>query len=367
MKITHIGKYLPPVTGGIERVVYELCSALSQSNLANITCVCSNVENKTVEETKNNFKIYRLARLAVVASTPINPALKSTIKKLNPDLLHVHLPNPMATLAIKNLKIPYIVTYHCDIVRYPAALKLYKPQLDKFLKNAKKIIASSQELIESSEILKKFKNNCEVIPFGIDTSLFEINQNENLVQMHKEFGENIVLFVGRLVKYKNLNILIQSMKTVDGKLIIIGTGPELNKLKKLTTKLKLQNKVIFKGYIQDKFLPTYYKAAKLVALTSTNQSEAFGMCLIEALSNAKPLVTTKLNTGVSFVNQDGITGLHVPVGDISATANAINKLLNSPELYKKMSEAALSHFKNNFTLDKMVARHIQLYKDVLCK
>jgi len=366
MRILQIGKYLSPVPGGMETVVDELCRGLAKQGV-DVHCLVSNTMPKTVVEDRSGFHVTRVARFGTLASTPLSPGFGLHARRIHADLAHFHLPNPLATFVFSEPSMPYVVTYHCDIARYKKLLMAYRPHLEKFLRGSRKIIVSSKNLISSSPLLIVFRDKCRVIPFGIDTDHFQAtSENQTLsLSLKGKYGEKIVLFVGRLVKYKGLQHLIPAMGGVDGHLLIVGDGPERSALESLSRKKDLTSKVHFLGHVPQEDLAAYYQASQAVALTSINESEAFGMTLLDGLAFGKPLLTTDLSTGVADVNLDGVTGFRVPVGNTDAMTRALRKLLENPALRAEMGENSLKHFRDHFNYEKMIASHLELYREVV--
>jgi glycosyltransferase involved in cell wall biosynthesis len=367
MKLLHVGKYLPPVPGGMETSVLQLCQGLSELNSVEVSCLVSNTHPKTIRETIGSVSITRAARFGSLASTPICPTFRSEGLASQAELLHIHLPNPLATVSFRDCKKPYVVTYHCDIVRYQTLLSVYRPSMIRFLKRASRVIVTSKELLESSPVLREVSDRCQVIPLGISTAHLEQNEERTLLskELQNRFGERIVLFVGRLVPYKGLDDLILAMKSVTGHLLIVGQGPQKKFLEDLVSSNNLADKVTLAGYVPDEKIGAYYHAAQMVALTSRDESEALGMCLIEGLSCSKPLLTTRLRTGVLSVNLENETGLHVNVGDRTEIARKLGMILDDPQLAARLGAAGLKHFKKSFERSAVVNAHLKLYEQVL--
>jgi glycosyltransferase involved in cell wall biosynthesis len=366
MKLLHIGKYLPPVPGGMETSVLQLCDGLSEA-AHDVTCLVSNTSPNTVREKLGKVSVIRAARFGTLASTPLCPTFHREGLRVEAQLYHFHLPNPLATFSFGDFNRPYVVTYHCDIVRYPALLALYKPSMLKFLKRSKGIVVTSKELLETSNVLGEVADKCTVIPLGLATAHLEKNETRIKLadDLRRKWGNRIALFVGRLVPYKGLADLVSAMKSVDGSLIIVGQGPERALLQRQIAELNLGSKVHLAGYIPDETVGAYYQAAQVVALTSRNESEAFGMCLLEGLACGKPLLTTNLKTGVKSVNIDGVTGLHVPVGDVGAISKSLSRLLEDEALQKKLGEAGHRHFLTNYQRSAVVQAHVRFYEKAL--
>ena len=366
MKILHIGKYLPPAKGGMENSILYICRQLNQYQEIDVVLVGTNGLRKNVEHDEK-FKIRSLKTWWTLASTPLLTGLRKIIKEEKPDLIHVHLPNPWITLMLKGIKIPMVATYHCDIVSFPVLKKLYSPILHSFLRHCVQIVTTSPQLGQASLDIQPYQKKIRMIPLSVPPIMIK-DENIKLTESLKTLSENrMVLFVGRLVSYKGLTYLLEAMKKVDGHLVIVGEGGEKEDLQELVKKNLLSKKVTFAGFVTDQDLVSYYQAAKLVVLSSVNEGEALGICLIEGLAMGRPLVTTNLATGVSFVNEHEITGLVVPARDSSSLASAIQRIMNHPEDWKKFSENARLRYDQEFDLKKIVEQHLKMYREVLQK
>ncbi len=362
MKVMHIGKYLPPAKGGMENSIINICRNLSEKNGIEVVLVGTNGIGLQVENNEK-FKIKSLRTWWTLASTPIVTGLYKIIKVEKPDIIHVHLPNPWVTLLLSAVKTPIIATYHCDIVSFNILKKFYAPILKLFLKRCLKVITTSPQLTKSSE-LKLYQKKLRVISLSVPP-LSLVHENLELTEQLRITSKNLILFVGRLVPYKGLQFLIEAMKEIDGHLIIVGEGTIKKNLIKLVRDKNLASKITFAGSVSDEDLPSYYNAAKVVALPSINEGEALGICLIEALSLGRPLVTTDLMTGVSYVNQDKETGFVVPPMDSSSLAKAIKNILQNPETWDKFSKNAKIRYEEIFDLAKIGEQHVDIYKEVL--
>ena len=133
-------------------------------------------------------------------------------------------------------------------------------------------------------------------------------------------GRKIVLFVGRLVYYKGVDVLVRAMAGVDADLVLIGRGPLEGELRELAAASGIAARVTFLAPQDDDELAAWYHAADVFCLPSVARSEAFGLVQIEAHAAGTPVVSTDLPTGVPYANLDGVTGLTVPPGDAPALA-----------------------------------------------
>ncbi len=365
MKILHIYKDYYPVLGGIENHIKMVAEA--QNTLGHdVTVLVTSEKGGSVTENINGVKIIKASRFATVASTPLSTSLFFNLIKENPDIAHLHFPYPVGETSylFAGRKSKTVITYHSDIVKQKYIAKVYKPFLTRVLKKANAIVATSDNYIRQSPVLSNFKNKCRVIPLGIDVKDFAPGETEKSAEIRDQYGKPLLLFVGKLRYYKGLPYLIRAMEDIDANLIIVGTGPMEEELKNLVKELELERKIKFTGDIDYRYLPDYYRACDLFVLPSTEKSEAFGTVILEAMASSKPVISTELKTGTSFVNVDGETGAVVTPADSNELAIAANMILSDSSLMKRYAMNALKRVNESFTLDIMVQRIIDLYESI---
>ncbi len=368
MKILQFGKFFPPDVGGIENVIYEITEGLSQK--INCDVLCSNSKNKTVIEKKDKYTVIRTASLGKIFSTSISPAIICWLKKIcnNYDLIHIHLPDPMASLAyfVARPKTKLVIHWHSDIIKQKRLLFFYEPLQNWLLKKADKIIATSPNYIEGSKYLKKYKEKCVMIPLGLNPNKFKINENKEKEIKNLYKDKPIIFTLGRLVYYKGFNYLIEAMKNIDAYLLLGGEGPLKEKLQKKIEDLNLREKVFLLGKIKDEELSSYYRCCDVFCLPSVSKTEAFGIVQMEAMYFKKPIISTNIKgSGISWVNQNNITGLIVQPKDSIALAEAINKILNNKDLREKFGENGRKRFEKEFNITTISQKILNLYKDII--
>lgn len=370
MRILHIGKFYPPYFGGIEKVNYDIVEGLNMNGVQT-DVLCSNHTKGNIF-TNNIYKIYRTHTLKVVASTPLSYSLIKTLKKIqdNYDIIHVHLPNPMANLAIflTRPKAKIILHWHSDIIKQKKILKLYSSLQAWLLKRADKIVTTTPTYLEGSNTLKKYKNKIVCIPIGIDSKELFTEQNTLNSLKNKYKGYKIIFSLGRLVYYKGFEYLIEATKFLPNDVIILiaGIGELKEKLQEQISKHNLQDRVKLLGKIPFEDLGAYYQLCDIFCLPSTERSEAFGVVQIEAMAFGKPVISTNIQgSGVDWVNLDNVSGIIVPPKKTKELADAIVNLLNNSEKYKLLSEGAKKRYEEVFTKDKMIDSFKNLYLEIL--
>ena len=364
LQVLHVGKFYPPHMGGMETHLEALCSRLRES--VDLQVVVANDDRSGKEETLNGVAVTRLPTRLTLVSTPLCPEMISKIRAFRGEILHLHMPNPMAVLAYlaSGYRGRLVVTYHSDMVRQKILGPLFEPLLHAALRRSSAIIVTSPNYLHTSTVLARHQDRCEVIPLGIPLESFEQPDEAAVRSIHQRHGERLVVGVGRLVYYKGFEYLIHAMKQVDGQLLIVGEGPLREKLGALAVELGVADRVTFLGKIDHPSLVACYHAASVFALPSVARSEAYGLVQVEAMAAGLPVVNTLLDSGVPFVSLHEQTGLTVPPADPAALAAAINRLLDDPNLRTAYGQAARLRARQEFAVEVMTARTLSLYERI---
>ncbi|MFZ4263447.1 glycosyltransferase [Sphingobacterium sp. HJSM2_6] len=370
MKILQLGKFYP-IRGGVEKVMYDLMIGLSQRDAVQCDMLCASTEDYPASEITLNeqAKLFIMPTSLKLAATMISPAMIVKLKKIahNYDIIHIHHPDPMATLALwfSGFKGKVVLHWHSDILKQKLLLKFYQPLLNWLIKRADKIIGTTPVYVRESEFLKNDQLKIDYIPIGISPLSIDYELANRLKE--KYGNRKVLLSIGRLVEYKGYEYLLNAVAKLpkDILLLIGGKGPLEEELKKKIIDLGISNQVEFLGYIPDEHLGAYYELSDVFCLSSIQKTEAFAIVQIEAMSNKIPVVSTDIpGSGVSWVNQHGVSGLVVPIMDADALAEAINKLFSDDKFYSQLSESAFQHFQNNFTLNKMIEKTLKIYSEI---
>ena len=363
--ILHLGKFYPPHNGGMETHLYDL--AVRQAQQASVAVIVSNNAARWVQSLEDGVTVTRVPRLGTIASMPVCPSLNLAIRRSPADLVHIHVPNPGAALALllsgHNGKI--IVTHHADTLGRRALRSLSDPFVQNIMVRAEAIIATSSRYMESSEELRRWRHKCHVIPLGIDVEKHVLAPDTpaKVREIHNAHGERIIVAVGRLVPYKGFDVLIRAMKAVDGKLLLIGSGPLEQQLINLRNSEKLQSKIEILGRVEH--IVPYYRAASVFILPSLTRAEAFGLVQVEAMAFGLPVINTWIDSGVPEVSVDGITGSTVLPGDPATLARAIQALLDNDALRHRLGKAARERVLTRYTADHMAEQTMSLYREIL--
>lgn len=370
-KILHISKYYYPFMGGLEDVCKSIIDTTMEYEQM-VLCFSEGKENR--DEIINGVRVFRVGLLCETARQPISfsfhTIMRRIIRNYHPDIIHLHAPNPLASLLCminmsSNTKL--IVHWHSDIIVQPVLHALFSPVESKLLKRADAIIATSPNYIEGSELLRRNRKKCTVIPNTVATNKLDDPYDEEQIKALREKYGKFVFFVGRHVTYKGIEYLIDSARELgdETNVIIAGKGPLTSEL--IDRAAGLSN-VRFIGRVSDEELGNYMRACTVFAFPSITKNEAFGVVLAEAMyCGAVPVCFTIEGSGVNWVNLDGETGLVVKNGDVKAYANAIRTLIDNDELREKFSKNAHDRVENLF-LSQCIKQVISdLYENVINK
>jgi len=354
-KILQISTYYLPHYGGIEQLVYDFSRILTkQGNKTKV--ICFNDKPETIIDTYDGQEIIRVGYKHKLASQAISLRyffeLKRVIKEFKPDVIHIHLPNPLIAtyLLFAKPKCKITLHWHSDIVRQKLLKQLYVPFEKALLKKACKIVATTQVYAENSDRLKFYLDKVSVIPNIIEnTFLDSLTESDKIAisKIKETYGNKKIIFtIGVHREYKGLKYLIEASQYLSEKyeVVIAGSGPLTDSLKQQTSDLHLNN-VHFIGRISDKEKKLYLHSSEVYAFPSITKNEAFGIALVEALYCGVPAVTFTIEgSGVNYVNQDGITGIEVHELDAKKYAQAL--MICTKEKY---GDAARNWAKENFT------------------
>lgn len=343
LHVLEVNKFYPPHIGGIETVIAHRAEYLATcSEIELKVLVCQEHGRGIMEQQAGNFEVIRCGSLGVFRSCPISFSFFGKFFELAKwaDVIEFHMPFPLGDLAclLSRCQCKVVISWHSDVIRQKYLLKFYQPILKKFLQRADCILTATEGHIRGSAFLPEFRNKCKVIPYPIKIADYEIVSHQPILSSRLHSHEHIkLLFVGRLVYYKGVDILIKAFRSVHNcELFLCGTGVLEPELRSLAKNLDVH----FLGKLSDIDLKAAFADCDIFILPSVENAEAFGIVQQEAMIYGKPVINTSLPTGVPYVSIHEVTGLTVKPGDTQALAEAIQKLADSPELRKIYGENA---------------------------
>lgn len=365
MKVLHIYKtYMPDTVGGVETAIQELSQGMKTFGVESQILTVSNREQINTDD---QITVNRLKKSFSISSCPfsINFMRQFRDYTASADIIHYHFPWPFAEMMhlYKQVDKPSLVTYHSDIVRQWFLKPLYRPLMKAFLTSVDCIVTTSQNYLDTSEDLKPFRDKCIVIPIGL-TDNFKQDGSSTLNKWKQRFQSKFILYIGATRYYKGLHLLLDTAGYTDADIVIAGSGPLDDLLKERVSQENLSN-VHLIGQVSQADKAALLRLATGVILPSHLRSEAFGVTLVEGLMYAKPLISTSIGTGTSYINQHKETGIVVPANNVKQMLKAINTLYYDETSAQRYGEAARQRYLQYFTQESYCKKYMDAYRWLL--
>ena len=369
MKVLHVFKtYYPDSFGGIEQVIRQLSNATQVHGVTNSVFTLSRQAHATPILHDGATTVIRAPVDIEVASTPMSLRAIGTFGRAAAaaDLIHYHYPWPFGDLLhlLAGQRKPSLLTYHSDVVRQQLLMPVYQPLMRRFFASMGALVPTSPNYLQSSTLLQDYRQKCHVIPIGLDESSYPQASAERLAHWRGKVGEGFFLFVGVLRYYKGLHILLDACAGSSSRVVILGAGPVEADLKQQAAQLQLTN-VDFLGAVSDEDKVALLQLCRGVVFPSHLRAEAFGVTLLEGAMFSKPLISSEISTGSSYVNLDGVTGIVVAPDDPAALRQAMLRLDQDATMATCMGQAARERFDTLFTSAQMAKGYVALYQDIL--
>jgi rhamnosyl/mannosyltransferase len=370
MRILHFYKtYYPDSVGGVEQVIRQMCVGTGRLGVSNQVLSLSRESNLQPFEFEGHM-VHRVPNNFELASNAVSVQAVTQLARMarDADVVHYHFPWPFMDLAhfLARVNKPSVVTYHSDIVRQKALLRFYQPLQHRFLQSVDTIVATSPNYLGSSTVLDRYRDKTRVITFGLDKSSYPEPDQERLDQWRAKVGPKFFLFVGVLRYYKGLHILLDAVAGTNYPVVIVGAGPIEQELKDHAERLGLKN-VMFVGRVDDLDKVALLKLCYAVAFPSHLRSEAFGISLLEGAMFGKPMISSEIGTGTTYINVHQQTGLVVPPSDHEALRAAMRTLWDDPELAREMGSRAEARYWQLFTAEQMADNYASLYQELVAR
>ncbi len=331
MRIVQLNPFHYPYMGGIEYRVHEVARRLSGKH--EMIILTSQLSGTPGEEERDGYRIVRLPSRYYSDYNPpyvSTPGVLEALEELEPDLVDFHYRwAPSYTKAIRNYRGKWVFTFHNTYGEgegFGRVMSLVNDAL--FCRHIRdRHVICITEFIREDLIRRGFEPGMlDVIPPGID--------------LHDSVGKegDYILFVGRLVSTKGLPYLIRAMSDVDGRLVIVGDGPEKAELEKLARSNGVAGKVEFTGRVSTERKTELLSNCKVFVMPSL--FESYGLAVAEAMTWGKPVVASKVGGLPEVVGNGGIL---TPIKNSGALAEALNTMLRDDALRRAYSVEARKH------------------------
>ena len=348
MKIAYFTESLPPLTDGVSHTLSNLKQSLVDEGhdflfFSPFTPEVDGWRGKVMKIISLPFPLYPRYRFSLPAFHDLKPALDS----FRPDIIHICSPFFLGMAAYRyavQYNIPAVNSYHTRFVSYFKYYGFRKMEwfgwwyLRRFYNRAAMNFVPSRSTI--MELESRGFSRLALWERGIDTRRFSPSYvDHTLRQRWSPDGQPIALFVGRLVKEKDIDVLLRSYKilkekNINYKMVFVGDGPFRSEIAKAIPD------AILAGFLQGQELSAAYASADIFVFPST--TESFGNVVLEAAASGLPSIVSS-EGGVKDVVHDGETGFLTIPRDTEDFASKLEILLSNDILRTTFSAQALEY------------------------
>src|SRR3989339_1676899 len=387
MNIALFSDTFPPQINGVAHVVAELAATLAHNgHTVTVVTVVNELKKRWPIEKQNTYTIIRVPSVPAMVYDGYRFALPSGrllryMKKNTPDIIHTHTPFSVGWEAVQTAKLfhtPLVGTHHTFYDHY---LKYVKLNFDWTKKLAWKyvvsyynrctIVTSPSHALASALQEHGLSRPIQVLPNPISPLFFRATPNrKKKQQLKKTFGivDRSIVYMGRVSYEKNINKVIHAFKQVteimpNTQLMIIGDGPDKERLKKLATSLGIQQKIVYTSFLYKQELVDALQANELFVTAS--ESENMPLSVLEAMACGLPVVAVSA-LGIPEIVQHKKSGLLTKTDDPIKMADYIIELIKNPAQLKQFSQAAIEK-STEYTPGRMVASYEEQYKQLVKK
>ena len=359
MKIAMVGQF-PPHIGGVGVHIHSLSKELVKQGheVYVITYPHKDIENIDGIHVISTKGVNIPGLRGLFFGINAKKELKKLIKEENIDIIHGHYLLPAGWASVKagkstNTK-TYVTAHGSDMLEMYKKQSFTRPLIKKVLKDADVVLAVSNALKDEiiNTKIPKIEEKTRLHWNAVDVDKFKTT-NENKDKFKRELVEEfnidedkpIILFVGNIIKRKNVGLLIEAKKKLksDANLVIVGDGPLIKQLKEKCEKESLEGKldnVFFTGSRRD--MENIMPSCDLLVLPSF--TESFGLVLIEALSCGKPVIGSNVGGIKEIITEE--VGFLIDPNDSEDLANAIDRILEDKDLMERFKSNARNRAKD---------------------
>ena len=386
MRVLHLSWEFPPrIIGGIASHVFDLSRALTRRAIEVHVLTC-NFPGARPYENVDGVNVYRVESYAAGDSF-LGWALRmqknmerngcdlvNFIKGV--DLIHAHdWLSGIAGIGLKHLyRRPLVATMHSTErgrrIGIHNDLQASINEIESWLcQESWRVITCSYYMRDHvSSCLGVSQDKICVVQNGVDVNKF--NFSLNYWEFRNRFAqgsEKILLFVGRLVPEKGLDVLIEALPNIlsngiDAKIVAVGEGPQREEYQQMASQYGLAIKTLFLGHVDDWTLRALYRVADVTIVPS--KFEPFGIVALEAMAARCPLVVCAVG-GLNEIVDHENTGLKVPMNDHDALAQAIIRIIRDTKLKDWIVNNAYQKCIWNFNWDNIAEWTAGVYGAVL--
>ena len=367
--------------GGAERTVLEITAFLKNTNYTSLVLTSGGKLIKDLEKLNIEVVQYPIDKKNPLLIIKNIIELKKLFIEKNIDLIHVRSRAPAwsAIFAARSLKIPIVTTWHGHV----SNSSWFKKKYNSIMHKGNALIANSNYTAENiNKIYKIDKDKIDIIPRGVNTENFKASNfsDEEKINIKKEwkvFDQNkiILLLPARLTRWKGHEVVIKAIGLLKKEeffknIVCLFAGNQkgseryIQNLKEIIASLSLDDKIKLIGQVEN--MPLAYQASNII-LSPSIQPEPFGRIPIEAQASGKIIISSNAGAVKETIKsgQDS-TGFKVKPNNSEELAHQIKLVIKmKDEDLQEIKKRAILNVKNNFSLETMCKKTLEVYNRLL--
>lgn len=367
--------------GGAERTVLEITAFLKNTNYTSLVLTSGGKLIKDLEKLNIEVVRYPIDKKNPLLIIKNIIELKKLFIEKNIDLIHVRSRAPAwsAIFAARSLKIPIVTTWHGHV----SNSSWFKKKYNSIMHKGNALIANSNYTAENiNKIYKIDKDKIDIIPRGVNTENFKASNfsDEEKINIKKEwkvFDQNkiILLLPARLTRWKGHEVVIKAIGLLKKEeffknIICLFAGNQkgseryIQNLKETIASLSLDDKIKLIGQVEN--MPLAYQVSNII-LSPSIQPEPFGRIPIEAQASGKIIISSNAGAVKETIKsgQDS-TGFKVKPNNSEELAHQIKLVIKmKDEDLQEIKKRAILNVKNNFSLETMCKKTLEVYNRLL--
>ena len=367
--------------GGAERTVLEITAFLKNTNYTSLVLTSGGKLIKDLEKLNIEVVQHPIDKKNPLLIIKNIIKLKKIFIEKNIDLIHVRSRAPAwsAIFAARSLKIPIVTTWHGHV----SNSSWFKKKYNSIMHKGNALIANSNYTAENiNKIYKIDKDKIDIIPRGVNTEKFKASNfsDEEKINIKKEwkvFDQNkiILLLPARLTRWKGHEVVIKAIGLLKKEeffknIICLFAGNQkgseryIQNLKEIIASLSLDDKIKLIGQVEN--MPLAYQASNII-LSPSIQPEPFGRIPIEAQASGKIIISSNAGAVKETIRSgQNSTGFKVKPNSSEELAHQIKLVIKmKDEDLQEIKKRAILNVKNNFSLETMCKKTLEVYNRLL--
>ncbi len=374
MKTLLVTNDFPPKVGGVNHYTAELARRFPPGE---VTVFAPRWPEAEAFDRSYPHRVVRWGTRSMYPTGGVKERVLELVAEEKPDIVLFGAAAPLALMGRaveKRTGVPYAAFTH-GVELWAGQVPVTRGLLAQLARKAALLTCVSEWAANELRQMVGPGPRIELLPPGIERERYHPGvSDESVREKHGLDDHPVICCVSRLTLRKGQDKVIRALPWIlreipEARFLIVGTGPDLERLQALAVRKKVADRVIFAGEVPGDVLPEYFRAGDVFAMPCRTRKlglevEAFGAVFLQASAVGRPCVAGD-SGGAPEAVVHGETGLVVDGNEVDEVAEAILELLGDPEKAAKLGAAGADRVHRELTWDALAARLRGLLIDTL--